>query len=334
MFRKASLSIRACLRGAAPTSIPTCRAQRHSRSAAAAVMTKAKLSQGELVQNALVPSPAPLIDVGVNLVDHAFDKDRAEVIQRAKAAGVASIVVTGCTAASAKAARELCESVQDFPLFFTAGVHPHNAKDCDDSTLADLRQLAAHERCVAIGECGLDFNRNFSPPDVQEQWFAAQVALALELRKPLFMHCRDAGAKFAEVLGAAGFGGSGVPGMLHCFTGNGEELRQCLDLGLHIGITGWVNDDRPERGGAELAALLPSIPSDRLMIETDAPYLVPRSIQPSKARPNRNEPALLPHVLKAVAAARGESEEQVAQQTTAVACKFFGLPADVLPAVN
>jgi TatD DNase family protein len=90
------------------------------------------------------------------------------------------------------------------------------------------------------GECGLDFNRNFSPPDLQEQWFAAQVQLALELRKPLFMHCRDAGAKFAEILGAAGFGSSGVPGMLHCFTGNGEELRQCLDLGLHIGITGWV----------------------------------------------------------------------------------------------
>lgn len=95
--------------------------------------------------------------------------------------------------------------------------------------------------CHSPGECGLDFNRNFSPPDVQEQWFAAQVHLALELRKPLFMHCRDAGAKFAEILGAAGFGSSGVPGMLHCFTGNAQELQQCLELGLHIGITGWVS---------------------------------------------------------------------------------------------
>lgn len=304
------------------------RSRRHSRKAA--VMTKSKLSLGELVQQSLIRSPAPLIDVGVNLVDHSFDKDRAEVIQRAKAAGVSSIVVTGCTVTSATAAKELCEAVQDFPLFFTAGVHPHNAKDCTDSALQDLRQLAAHERCVAIGECGLDFNRNFSPPDVQEQWFAAQVHLALELRKPLFMHCRDAGAKFAEILGAAGFGSSGVPGMLHCFTGNAQELQQCLELGLHIGITGWVNDDRPERGGAELAALLPTIPADRLMIETDAPYLVPRTIQPSKARPGRNEPALLSHVLKAVAAARGETEEQVAQQTAQVACKFFGLPASIL----
>lgn len=91
------------------------------------------------------------------------------------------------------------------------------------------------------GECGLDFNRNFSPPDVQERWFEAQVKVALELRKPLFMHCRDAGTRFAEILAAAGFGGSGVPGMLHCYTGNGQELKECLDLGLHIGITGWVS---------------------------------------------------------------------------------------------
>eukprot|EP00878_Enallax_costatus_P017188 GHUV01018045.1.p1 GENE.GHUV01018045.1~~GHUV01018045.1.p1 ORF type:complete len:244 (+),score=34.01 GHUV01018045.1:1024-1755(+) len=240
-------------------------------------------------------------------------------------------MITGCTVKSAKAARDLCESVPDYPLFFTAGVHPHNAKDCTDSTLDELRQLAAHEQCVAIGECGLDFNRNFSPPDVQEQWFEAQVKLALDLQKPLFMHCRDAGARFAEILTAAGLGSSNssIPGVLHCFTGNGEELRQCLDLGLCIGITGWVCDDRPERGGAELAALLPTIPPDRLMIETDAPYLPPRTIVPTKARPNRNEPALLPHVLLTVAAALGRPEDEVAQRTTDVATRFFRLPVSV-----
>lgn len=104
-----------------------------------------------------------------------------------------------------------------------------------------------------------------------------------------------------------------------------QELQQCLDLGLHIGITGWVCDDRPERGGAELAALLPTIPADRLMIETDAPYLVPRTIKPNKARPGRNEPALLPHVLQQVAASLGKEPEQVAQQTAQVACQFFGI---------
>lgn len=120
-----------------------------------------------------------------------------------------------------------------------------------------------------------------------------------------------------------------IGGVLHCFTGNGDELRQCLDLGLCIGITGWVCDDRPERGGAELAALLSTIPPDRLMIETDAPYLPPRTILPAKSRPNRNEPALLPHVLTTVAAALGQSKEEVAQRTTDVARKFFGLPASL-----
>lgn len=188
------------------------------------------------------------------------------------------------------------------------------------------RLLSSAIRCA--GECGLDFNRNFSPPEVQEQWFEAQVKLAIELQKPLFMHCRDAGARFAEILKSAGLGSSSssIPGVLHCFTGNQEELQQCLDLGLCIGITGWVCDDRPERGGAELSSLLPTIPADRLMLETDAPYLVPRTIVPAKARPNRNEPALLPHVLAAVAAALGQTEEEVAQRTTNVAKKFFRLP--------
>lgn len=194
-------------------------------------------------------------------------------------------------------------------------------------------QLAMCDDCfsiiMSVGECGLDFNRNFSPPDVQEQWFAAQVKLAIQLQKPLFMHCRDAGARFAEILTSAGLGSSSsnsIPGVLHCFTGSREELQQCLDLGLCIGITGWVCDDRPERGGAELAALLPTIPADRLMIETDAPYLAPRTIMPAKARPNRNEPALLPHVLATVAAALGQTEEEVAQRTTEVATKFFKIP--------
>ncbi len=301
-----------------------------------------------------------MVDVGVNLADASYSPDRADVLRRAKQAGVRAVIVTGCSLKSTRTALRLCEEHNDsdagksgeYPLLrFTAGVHPHHAKECDGETLQELRALAAHRYCSAVGECGLDFNRNFSPPDVQEKWFALQVRLAMELGKPLFMHCRDAGERFAAILGeaaaeaVAGDAASAaaaaatttttttklpVPGVLHCFTGNGQELRECLDLGLHIGITGWVCDERPERGGTELSALLSTIPRDRLMIETDAPYLTPRTIVPSKARPHRNEPALLPYVLDAVSAALGEDREEVARRTSGVAARFFGLaPADV-----
>jgi TatD DNase family protein len=318
--------------------------------------------------------PPPLIDVGVNLADASYNPDRADVLRRARRSGVRAIVVTGCSLKSTRAALRLCEEHNDsdagkadeYPVLrFTAGVHPHNAKECDGETLQELRVLAGHRYCSAVGECGLDFNRNFSPPDVQEEWFARQVRLAVELRKPLFMHCRDAGERFAAILGeaaaaaaveeggavvvAAGAAAGGaattattaadantnkllmpVPGVLHCFTGNAQELRECLDLGLHIGITGWVCDERAGRGGAELASLLPTIPRDRLMVETDSPYLTPRTIQPSKARPHRNEPALLPYVLDAVSGALQEDRAEVARRTSAVAARFFGLAqADV-----
>jgi TatD DNase family protein len=186
------------------------------------------------------------------------------------------------------------------------------AQHCDDDTLPLLRRLAAHPRCVAVGECGLDFNRNFSPPDAQERWFQAQVALAQELCMPLFLHCRDAGPRFLDLLRwapaprarrlppvctlrfrprlqrslfppfwppcRAAHPAGGASGVLHCFTGSSEELQAALALGLHVGVTGWVCDERPERGGGALGDLLPLIPDDRLLLETDAPYLTPRTI--------------------------------------------------------
>lgn len=225
---------------------------------------------------------------------------------------------------TAKLARKLCDEHDGkYPLYFTAGVHPHNAKRCGPTTLAELRQLASHPRCVAIGECGLDFNRNFSPPDVQQQWFEAQVQLAKELRLPLFLHCRDATDAFVAILRR--HAPHPAPIVVHCFTGSRQDLQPLLDLDAYIGITGWICDDRPERGGADLASLLPLIPPERLMIETDAPYLTPRSIKPSRVRPGRNEPALLPHVLTAAAAALGKTPEQVAEQTSNVARAVFGI---------
>ncbi|KAG2499368.1 hypothetical protein HYH03_002943 [Edaphochlamys debaryana] len=260
-------------------------------------------------------------------MDDSFQKDLPDILRRSAEANVRGLVVTGICVATSAAAQALCEgpvaAASGCHLGFTAGVHPHNAKGCGPTTLADLRRLAAHPRCVAIGECGLDYNRNYSPPDVQEVWFERQVELAKELRLPLFLHCRDAGERFAEILSR--HMPLPAPAVVHCFTGSRAELDLFLGLGLYIGITGWICDDRPERGGADLAALLPYIPRDRLMIETDAPYLVPRSIKPSKARPGRNEPALLPHVLQAAADALGTTPEELGASTTAVACKVFGL---------
>ncbi|PNH12113.1 Tat-linked quality control protein TatD, partial [Tetrabaena socialis] len=249
------------------------------------------------------------------------------VLRRAREANVRSLIVTGTSIATSEAAARLCDAhAHAYPLFFTAGVHPHNAKQCTAPTLGQLRELAAHPRCVAMGECGLDFNRNFSPPGVQEKWFEEQILLARELRLPLFMHCRDASDRFAEILSR--HLPLPAPAVVHCFTGSRQDLDRFLGLGLYIGITGWICDDRPERGGAELASLLASIPRERLMLETDAPYLVPRSIKPSKARPGRNEPALLPHVLVAAAAAIGVTPEELGRSSTEVACRVFGIPPD------
>ncbi|GFR41234.1 hypothetical protein Agub_g1907, partial [Astrephomene gubernaculifera] len=282
-------------------------------------------SQGQMVQAVAFPSPVPLVDIGINLVDRSFQSDIDNVLQRAREANVRGLIVTGTCVRTSTAAARLCDAKsREHPLFFTAGVHPHNAKQCTSSTLDELRRLASHPRCVAIGECGLDFNRNFSPPDVQEKWFEEQVRLAKELKRPLFLHCRDASERFTAILSR--HMPLPAPAVVHCFTGSRTELEGLLALGAYIGITGWICDDRPERGGAELASLLHRVPRERLMIETDGPYLVPRSIKPSKARPGRNEPALLPHVLQAAAAALGVSPEELGRSTTEVACRVFGLP--------
>jgi TatD DNase family protein len=257
-----------------------------------------------------------LVDIGANLTHPAFHADLDDVLARAQAAGVRQLVVTGTSVQESTAALALAKSKDG--VFCTAGVHPHNARECDDTTIPALRVLAKQSKVVAIGECGLDFNRNYSPHPDQEKWFAAQVELAVEVGKPLFLHSRDAREKFVEVLRQF----KSLPAAVaHCFTGDRAELHACLDLGLYIGITGWICD---ERRGKHLLQLVRDIPQDRLMLETDSPYLTPRSMRPQpKAR--RNEPAFLPHVLKAVAQALGKPPERVAEETTRNATTFFGL---------
>lgn len=261
-----------------------------------------------------------LIDIGANLAHDSFDDDRDDVIRRAADAGVTRMVITGSSDASNRAALALAKDHAG-ALFSTAGVHPHHASDYGDASDALIRELAADAACVAVGECGLDYFRNFSPREAQLEAFRRQLDVAEDTGLPVFLHQRDAHDDFVEVLEARLHRLSRA--VAHCFTGEGESLREYLAMGLYIGITGWICD---ERRGQHLHDIVSIVPDDRLMIETDAPYLLPRSLRP-RPKSRRNEPGYLPEVLRVVAEARGQSEQHVAEITTANAVRFFGLPA-------
>jgi TatD DNase family protein len=266
-----------------------------------------------------VASPAAtLIDIGINLTHDSYDADRAAVLERAQAAGVVQMVITGSTLESSRRALELARA-HPRRLFATAGVHPHHAAELNADRLTELEELARSGEVVAVGECGLDYFRDFSPRDAQRRAFAAQLEVALRLGKPVFLHQRDAHADFIGILREHSPSWRGVA---HCFTGVAEQLTSCLELGLAIGITGWICD---ERRGTHLAALMPQIPAERLLLETDGPYLLPRDLKPKPAS-RRNEPAYLPQVAAAVARARGETVESLARSSSAAARALFGLP--------
>ena len=260
-----------------------------------------------------------LVDIGANLAHDSFDDDRDEVLQRAADAGVARIVVTGSSDDSNMRAAALAETSNGM-LFSTAGVHPHHASDYTDESDALIRTLVTKDAVVAVGECGLDYFRNFSPRDAQLDAFRRQLQIAKETGLPVFLHQRDAHDDFIDVLEP--FLPELSRAVAHCFTGEHESLREYVELGLYIGITGWICD---ERRGKHLHDIVSVVPDDRLLIETDAPYLLPRTIQP-KPKTRRNEPAYLPEVLRVVAEARGQSEDHVAQITTENATRFFALP--------
>ncbi len=253
-----------------------------------------------------------LVDIGANLAHKSFREDLPDVIARAKSSGVARIVVTGTSVMGSRRAWELACTERVF-LSATAGVHPHEASRWGRDAELAIRELQREPEVVAVGECGLDYDRDFSPRDAQRHAFEAQLRLAEELGKPVFLHERAAHDDFfARVRGLK------VRGVVHCFTGDERALEAYLELGLFIGITGWIADDRR---GAHLRPLLARIPRERLMIETDAPFLTPRP------RKGRNEPAFLRDVLAVVARALGRSEDEVAVDTTKAAEHFFGWPA-------
>ncbi len=259
-----------------------------------------------------------LIDIGANLTHNSFDDDLTKVLGRAAAAGVEKMIVTGSSDQGNIDAADLAE-LHPGRLYSTAGVHPHHASDYTDASSELIRSLLDRQSVVAVGECGLDFFRNFSPRDAQLEAFQSQLDIAADTGMPIFLHQRDAHDDFVELLEPM------LPrisrAVAHCFTGEGESLREYLSMGLWIGITGWICD---ERRGAHLQEIVSEIPDDRLLIETDAPYLLPRTLTP-KSKSRRNEPAYLTEVLHVVAKSRGQSEQHVANITTENAVKFFAL---------
>ena len=259
-----------------------------------------------------------MIDIGANLTHRSFDADRDDVLARACAAGVSGIIITGTSVDESRAALRLAATHTG--LWSTAGVHPHEAKSVADGWIDDITELAARPEVVAIGEAGLDFNRNYSPPADQRRVFAAQIQLARRLDMPLFVHDRDSEGETARLLAEHGAPPERV--VIHCFTGSATDLDTWLDAGYYIGITGWICD--PRRGD-ELRTLAPRIPGDRLLIETDAPYLMPRTLRP-KPRSRRNEPAFLVEVAETLAALRGTTAAALAETTATNARRAFRLP--------
>ena len=265
-----------------------------------------------------------LIDIGLNLTHDSFDRDRDAVWQRARDAGVTRAILTGASREHSPKALELART-RPGEWFATAGVHPHHAVEYTDECDAQMRSLHAHPEVVAVGECGLDYFRDFSPRPAQRKAFERQLQIGADLAaagnpKPLFLHQRDAHADFMAVM--KDFEGRTGPAVVHCFTGTREELFDYLDRDWHIGITGWLCD---ERRGAHLRELVKHIPAGRLMIETDAPYLLPRTLRPLP-KDRRNEPAFLSHIVEELARDRGEEVTLTAANATAATRAFFRLP--------
>lgn len=252
-------------------------------------------------------------DAGVNLFSPQFAGQEAQLVTEAQAAGIGGLLLISSDLAESQLNLSFCQ--QHSGCYATAGVHPHQAAQTTNVWLAELKTLLAIPQMVAIGECGLDFNRDFSPRHVQQQVFAEQLQLAAHYDKAVYLHERDAFSTQVAMLREQPVS----RGIAHCFTGDLAQLKVYLDLGLYIGITGWLCD---ERRGQALQQAVAYIPEDRLILETDAPYLVPRTIRP---RPKRNTPALLPAIAAEVARLTGRNLTTLAAQTFANSCRLFQL---------
>ncbi len=257
-----------------------------------------------------------MIDVGANLTDKSFAGDLDAVVDRAKSCGVRHVMVTGTDVASSRQAVGLCARFPGY-LSSTAGVHPHSAGRVSRGWIDEIEAITRTDCVVAVGETGLDYFRDFSPRTDQRKIFHRQLELANTLDMPVFIHDRDSQGDLLRMV--ADF--MPLKAVVHCFTGSQDLLISYLELGLYIGITGWVCD---ERRGVPLREAVHLIPDDKLLVETDAPYLLPRNISP-KPKSRRNEPANLHHVIEVLAAARQQTPEEVARFTTNNAKSLFAI---------
>ncbi len=261
-----------------------------------------------------------LTDIGANLGHESYEADLPEVLKRASQAGVSRMIVTGACGAGSRRALALAEAHPGH-LWATAGLHPHHALDFNADLAAGLSELWAHDAVVAIGETGLDYFRDLSPRARQQAAFEWHLDQAARLGKPMFLHQRDAHEDFHAMLRPLRDKLGGV--LVHCFTDQRRALHAYLDLDCHIGITGWICD---ERRGLHLRELVRDIPADRLLVETDCPYLLPRDLPVKPPGGRRNEPCYLPHIVKTIAACRAEHPRETAAASDQAAQSFFRLP--------
>lgn len=254
-----------------------------------------------------------LVDSHCHLDDRRFDHDREQVIERALASGVAVMLAIGSGNGppDLEAAIRLAERHE--AVWATVGVHPHDAAKADEGTWARLRELLTHPKVLAAGEIGLDYHYNFSPPDVQRRVFERQLELAREAARPVVIHTREAWVDTLAIL-RRHWASCGLPCVMHCFSGGPEEARECLDLGFCLSFAGVVTF--PKAARVQASARL--TPLDRLLVETDAPYLAP---VPHRGR--RNEPAYVVHTAARLAELRGEAIGKLAEATTANFRRIF-----------
>ena len=259
-----------------------------------------------------------LFDFCLNLTSSQFKDDQELVLERAKQAGVDHFLIAGSDLEDSQLAIELCTQYSH-NLYATVGVHPHNARSWQDNTFSSLQALAKHSQVLAIGEACLDFHRNLSTQEQQEHAFRQQIELSIELGLPLFLHERDAHDRFREIISA--YHNQLKATVVHCFTGDRRALECYIEMGFYIGITGWICD---ERRGKHLHELVSLIPQHRLLIETDAPYLLPRNLRPKPKNP-RNEPCHLPHIAEHIAHHRGDDSLELCRYSRDNALRFLGL---------
>ena len=242
-------------------------------------------------------------DIGANLTHKSFQEDMENVLQESQQNGVKRLSVTGSCLEDSILALEISNRFPDMCVS-TAGIHPHNAKEFSRELFTEIKDLLIEDKVKCVGETGLDFNRNYSSPEDQQRSFEAHIELAIDISKPLFLHERDAHEKFIEIINP--YLNEMPKSVVHCFTGQKEALLKYIDMNFYIGITGWLCD---ERRGKHLEELIPLIPLEKLLIETDSPYLLPRDMGLDNS--SRNEPQYLKHIAKRVAEYRNESEELV-----------------------